>query len=154
MICEGRVVESDIKIEEILREVMKNTAQKGDGALVLFIGYVKGLVEGHKVHELRYEAYEPYASKMLRDIACSIAKKYSLNYVLVLHRVGILRPGDPSIYIVVTANSRHTAYEASREILEQVKSRVPIFKLEKRDDGEYWVVGDGRRIPRRRRGDD
>jgi molybdopterin synthase catalytic subunit len=51
----------------------------------------------------------------------------------------------------VSAVNREVAFRVAREALERVKHEVPIFKLERRDDGDYWVVGDGRRIPKEKK---
>jgi len=146
--CDGKILKENISIDEVIKDVISNTYSKGCGAISIFIGYVKGRIENAKVHELIYEAYEPHASRKLKEIACEIANKYSIPYILILHKIGNLKPGEISIYIISTAVSRHNAIEAVREALERVKKEVPIFKLEKRDDGEYWIVGDGKRIPR------
>ncbi|RLG89365.1 MAG: molybdenum cofactor biosynthesis protein MoaE [Thermoprotei archaeon] len=148
MKCDGRIVKEDISIDVIIKDIINNTYLEGCGAISIFIGYVKGLIGSAKVYELAYEAYEPYASKKLKEIACETANKYSIPYILILHKTGSLKPGEISIYIISAAVTRHDAIEAVKEALERVKKEVPIFKLEKRNDGEYWIVGDGKRVPR------
>ena len=51
-------------------------------------------------------------------------------------------------YVFVAANNRVRAFEVLREVVERVKHEVPIFKLEIRSDGEFWVLGDGKRVKR------
>ncbi len=118
------------------------------GSIAAYIGFVKGVVEGHKVHSLDYEAYDPYAVKKLREIAEDYTRKGEACAVAIIHRVGSLKPGETTVYILVAAEPRDKAFKIAREILERVKREAPIFKLERRDDGEYWVLGDGTRIPR------
>ncbi len=146
--ADGRVIDEKLCLDELVSEITEKTSGKGGGALVLFIGYVKGEVNGSQVDELDYEAYEPYASQMLREIAEKYEEKKGVLDVRIYHRVGNLKPGETTLYVIVAAKNRHQAFEAAREALEEVKHRVPIFKLEKRSDGEYWVIGDGKRVRR------
>jgi len=115
---------------------------------VIFIGFVKGVVDGAEVRELRYEAYEPYASRKLSEIAESYRGVDGVHGVVILHRVGSLGPGNETMYVLVAARDRGTAFSVAREVVDRVKHGVPIFKLEVRSDGEYWVIGDGRRVKR------
>ena len=142
------VLTGEIDIDKEIKEIMRETANEGGGAIVSFIGYVKGLVDGKKVYELEYSVYEPYVSRSLEKIAREEFEKHGLLAVRIYHRVGQLKPGDPTVYIIVASRNRESAFNAAREILERVKREPPIFKLEKREDGEYWVIGDRGRVKR------
>jgi len=147
----GKIV---YNINEVFSELnklsssLKKYGYEGGGALVIFIGYVKGVVEGKKVFSLEYEAYEPLASEKLKEIALSEASTDGVLDIAIYHLVGELKPGDPAVYIAVYAVSRGEAFATARRVLERIKKEVPIFKLEKREDGEFWVIGDRRRIRR------
>ncbi|RLF05780.1 MAG: MoaD family protein [Thermoprotei archaeon] len=117
------------------------------GAITVFLGVVKGVVEGARVLELRYEVYEPYAESYLQRIATEVGKRYGLRILTIRHCKGSKRPGEPVLVVVAAARSRDEAFKGLVEAVERVKSEPPIFKLEVRDDGEYWVVGD-RRVKR------
>ena len=145
---EGRIAREKADLAQIIRKLEEESSKKGGGALVIFIGFVKGVVNEAEVQELRYEAYEPYASKKLDEIAKSYADREDVYGVVILHRVGSLRPGDETMYVLVAAKDRGTAFSVAREVVDRVKHSVPIFKLEVRSDGEYWVVGDSRRVRR------
>jgi len=142
------IITERLDIEEEIREIIDETSREGGGALTMFIGYVKGVVNGQRVYELEYSVYEPYTSKTLENIAREVADKYNLLAVSIYHRVGCLKPGEPTLYIIVSSRDRESSFNACREILERVKKEPPIFKLEKREDGEYWVIGDGERVKR------
>ncbi len=148
--ADGRIIEKPLDLNELVASIIEDTAEKGAGALVLFVGYVKGRVDDSEVSELDYEAYEPHASRMLKEIAEKYERKEGVLNVRIYHRVGNLKPGETTLYVAVSAKSRHQAFQVAKEALEEVKHRVPIFKLEKREDGEYWVIGNGRRIKRRK----
>ncbi len=146
---EAGIVRGRISVDELVNRMAKETASKGGGAVVVFVGYVKGVVDGHRVNLLEYEAYEPYASRKLREIAEKYVGKPGVLDVAVYHRVGGIEPGDHTMYVAVAATDRRTAFQTAMEIVEEVKHGVPIFKLERRSDGDYWVLGDGVRVPRR-----
>ncbi|MEM4788476.1 MAG: molybdenum cofactor biosynthesis protein MoaE [Ignisphaera sp.] len=134
----------DISVDRIIEEMVS----EGVGAIAIFVGIVKGVIDNKKVRELLYEVYEPYVTKALERIAEEELVKHSLYAIQIHHRVGVTRPGQKTVVIAVSAPSRREVFEALREVLERVKLEAPIYKLEKRDDGEYWVIGDGKRIPR------
>jgi molybdopterin synthase catalytic subunit len=140
------------KSEQLDLNSLVNTMLKLDehcGAITLFIGLVKGLVEGDKkVYELEYTIVKNVALKIMEKIAREEAEKYKLSHVVIWHRIGSLKPGEVTIVIAVLAENRKSSFAAAEEILERVKSEVPIFKLEKRSDGEYWVIGSELRVKR------
>ena len=136
-------------IRDSIRGLAEKWGREGYGALCLFIGVVKGKVEGKEVKSLEYEAYEPYSDEVLNRIA-EEEEGGEIAEVRIYHSVGALRPGDISLIISVVGLSREAAIEKLGKVLERVKHEVPIFKLEKREDGDYWVIGDGKR---ERRGD-
>lgn len=138
----------DIDVAQRINELTSRYGVEGSGAIVIFIGIVKGYVEGHRVYELIYDAYEPYASKSLEKIAFEEAMNNNIDAIEIMHRVGSAKPGEKTLYIAVVAKKRKEAIETLSKVLERVKHEVPIFKLEKRDDGEYWIIGESKRIKR------
>ncbi len=148
MMVKADVVRELPGLNKLISDLIKSSAPEGCGALAIFIGYVKGFVEGHLVKELIYEAHESYAKRVLKRIADEVRSKYGVKDVVIIHRVGRLKPGEASVIIAVTSEGRDEAFKAAREALERVKHEAPIYKLEVRDDGEYWVMSDGRRVRR------
>lgn len=141
------VVREEVDVGRIVEE-FKSLGREGYGAIVIFVGVVKGVVDGVDVEVLKYEAYEELAEKVLARIAEEEMRKHGLGAVAIYHRVGDLRPGDTTVYIVVAAKGRREGFAAAAEILDKVKHEAPIYKLEVREDGEFWVIGDGERVPR------
>lgn len=148
MVVEVLITKSKLDVSEYLERLSRDSSREGCGAIVMFMGFVKGLVNNELVDVLVYEAYENFALNKMREISEDAVKKFGVRDVVVVHRVGDLRPGDPTIYIFVTAKNRSDAFRAAEYVLERVKHEVPISKLEVREDGEFWVLGDGRRIKR------
>ncbi len=146
VVVETRITTEAVDVNSIIAKLTESS-REGCGALVMFMGFVKGVVEGNEVKSLTYEAYENLAVRVMNDIANDLLKSFKIKDVVIIHRIGKLKPGDPTIYIFVTASERSEAFKAAQQALERVKHEVPIFKLEERSDGNYWVIGDGRRVP-------
>lgn len=118
------------------------------GAVAIFIGRVKGVIDGNRVNELHYETLEPLSTSTLAKIGEEESQKHKLFYAAVYHKRGAAKPGEPVLFIGVAAEGRREALEALREILERVKHEAYVWKLERREDGEYWIIGDRKRVPK------
>ncbi|MEM0381005.1 MAG: molybdenum cofactor biosynthesis protein MoaE [Desulfurococcaceae archaeon] len=148
MSSSSRIIRDKVDLNKLVEEVVAKSGFKA-GAVVLFIGFVKKEINGVEVKELEYTVYEPYATRKLGEIIEEESKYPGVSVVEAIHRFGNLKPGEPTVYIAVASISRKEAFETASRVLERIKKEVPIFKLEKRVDGEYWVIGDGIRVSRR-----
>jgi len=114
-----------------------------NGAIVLFIGTVRDVNDGRPVTGMEYTAYRSMAEREMADIAREAAERFGTDDIVVEHRVGVLELGDASVAIAVAHPHRGSAYDASRYVIEQLKARVPIWKLEHYADGTREWVGAG-----------
>jgi molybdopterin synthase catalytic subunit len=91
------------------------------------------------VTRLEYEAYEPYATARLADVARSARERFrQLGRVALLHRVGTLAVGDVAVIVVVTSPHRAEAFGASQFCIDTIKKEVPIWKREVWAGGSSW----------------
>lgn len=141
------VVRGKLDLNRLIEEII-NESNGEAGAVVLFIGFVKKKVDGKLVHRLDYDVYEPYATTKLNEIVEEESRRNGVLSIKAYHRVGSLKPGEPVVYIAVSSVKRVEAFDTARRVLERVKNEVPIFKLEVREDGEFWIIGDGLRVRR------
>ena len=126
-----------------------------NGATVLFIGTVREVNDGRPVSGMEYTAYAGMAARELAAIVGEAARKFGTSDIVVEHRLGELTLGDASVAIAVAHPHRGQAYDASRYVIEQLKARVPIWKLEHYVDGSReWVdpTADGRMATNDERG--
>lgn len=122
--------------------VMARVGTSADGAVLLFVGVVRDEADGRSVSGMRYDAYEEMARPVLAEIAAEAAERMGAPRVAVVHRVGELAVGEPSVAIAVSSPHRAEAYEASRYVIEEIKKRLPVWKKERYVDGdEAWVEG-------------
>jgi len=143
MSSEARLIEEEIDIGRVVEEIVAKNIDSN--AVVIYVGYVKREVGGHTVNWLSCEPHERYALKLLNNIVEEEVGE-GVSCIRIYHRVGRLRPGEPISYIFVSAEDRVKAFEKARRVLERVKRESMIFKVESRDDGEFLVLGDGRRL--------
>ena len=136
------LVDREIDLDSVIREVQRTT----NGATVLFVGTVRDVNDGRPVEGMEYTAYRGMAARELDAIARETAERFATHDVVVEHRLGELALGDVSVAIAVAHAHRGAAYDASRYVIEQLKRRVPIWKLEHYVDGtREWVGADGSR---------
>ena len=143
MSSKARLIEEEIDVGKVVKEITMENPKSS--AVVIYVGYVKREVAGHTVNWLSCEPHERYALKLLNNIVEEEMDE-GVSCIRIYHRVGRLRPGEPIAYIFVSAEDRVKAFEKARRILERVKRESMIFKVESRDDGEFLVLGDGRRL--------
>ena len=109
-----------------------------NGAVLVFTGVTRDHFEGQRVVRLEYEAYAPLAVAELERIRDEICAAYPGARVAMVHRLGLVPPGECSVVIAVGTPRRVSAFEASRYAIEELKKRVPIFKKEVYADGSAW----------------
>ena len=108
------------------------------GAVVAFQGIVRDHDGGRGVVSLDYRAH-PEAERFLRECCDEVATRTGLR-VAAEHRVGSLTIGDLALIAAVAAPHRAEAFAACAELVELIKSRVPIWKRQHFDDGvSEWV---------------
>ena len=111
------------------------------GALVTFEGRVRNHNEGLSVKGLDYQAYVPLAEAEGEKILKEAQAKFDLLECQCVHRIGSLSIGEIAVWVGVISAHRGDAFDAARYIIDEAKSRVPIWKRENLDSGtSYWVA--------------
>jgi molybdopterin synthase catalytic subunit len=131
-----RIVEEPIDVGALVTGAFRPNC----GAVSTFIGTTR-IDEsfGASVEYLEYEAYRPMADRKLEEIGAEIDGRWEVEEVSIVHRIGRVYPGEPSVVIVVASPRRGPAFEASRYAIERIKEVVPIWKREVWSDGYVWV---------------
>src|SRR5918999_1659126 len=112
---------------------------EGAGAIATFQGTVRARSRGRNVIALEYEAYSGMAESVMEEIADEVKARYELCEVAVTHRLGRVEIGETSVAIAVSAPHRQDALSACRDIIDQLKERVPLWKKELYEGGEEWI---------------
>jgi molybdopterin synthase catalytic subunit len=121
-------------------ELRSQMANIEAGGFLVFEGWVRDSNEGRKVLRLDYEAFDSLAEKEGTRILEHARRNFGVFDIRCVHRTGPLKLGDLAVWVGVSSQHRGPAFEACRFVIDEVKSRVPIWKKEYYADGESgWV---------------
>ena len=137
----------------LLADLIGRTATDEDGGVVAFLGRTRvtpgtpapgqeaqvAELEGRVVEALEYEAFEPMAISVLRQIADEIEARWGIRHLAIVHRTGAVPLGDVSVAVVAASPHRDEAFEAARYAIDETKARAPIWKSERFEDGHVWI---------------
>ncbi|QCW50330.1 molybdenum cofactor biosynthesis protein MoaE [Nocardioides dongxiaopingii] len=123
----------------LVDDVLDRLDEAVDGGVTLFVGKVRDHDGGRAVSGLDYSAH-PSALERLREVCQEVAARHDVHGVAALHRVGRLAIGDLAVVVGTAAAHRGTAFDASRDLIDTLKERVPIWKHQVFADGsDEWV---------------
>ena len=111
------------------------------GGIVVFLGTVRDNSEGKSTDHLEYEAYAEMAEETIAAIAGEAQARWPIAKFAVQHRTGELQIGEVSVIVAVSSAHRGEAFDACRYIIDELKTRAPIWKKEFGEAGEVWVGG-------------
>jgi molybdopterin synthase catalytic subunit len=132
-----KIVETPIESHDLYNQVLKDS----QGAIVTFVGVVRDNTGGKRTDYLIYEAYKEMAENEMAKIVDEIKKKWDIEDVAILHRIGKLNIGEISVLIAVGSPHRSEAFDGCRYAIDRLKEKVPIWKKEIGEDGETWIEG-------------
>jgi molybdopterin synthase catalytic subunit len=125
-------------------EMLRFVADASAGCSVLFTGTVRNHSPGREgVSRLEYEAYGRVAEEKIADIVADAMEQWPLIKVAAVHRTGSLDIGESAVMVAVSSAHRSDAFPAARFIIDQLKSRAPIWKKEHWPGGAEWVDESG-----------
>ncbi|HEY9660421.1 MAG TPA: molybdenum cofactor biosynthesis protein MoaE [Allocoleopsis sp.] len=124
-----------------LEEVYALADDPANGAVVVMSGMVRNQTEGKSVVALEYQAYEPMAIEVFKQIAQQIRQTWTdVTHVVIHHRTGKLAIGEISVLVAVGCPHRTEAFEACKYAIDTLKHNAPIWKKEHWEDGSSsWV---------------
>ena len=100
----------------------------GMGAVVYFLGFVRGSEEGRAIGAIEYEAFEKMAAHQFNLLFDKMEKRWPVESVRLVHRVGRVRVNEPSLWVEVVAPHRGEAFAACQFLIDEMKRVVPIWK--------------------------
>ena len=109
------------------------------GAVAAFIGVARDINDGDAVATLTLEHYPGMTESALADICEQARQRWDVAEILVVHRVGELRPTDQIVLVVVTSSHRGEAFAACQYVMDYLKTEAPFWKKETTPAGARWV---------------
>jgi molybdopterin synthase catalytic subunit len=121
-------------------EIAAFTAGRDDaGALASFVGYCRASTDGAAVQELRIDHYPGFSEKEIARLAEETARRFDCPDLLVVHRVGAIRPGEAIVLVAALSVHRANAFDAVRILMDYLKTDAPLWKKESGPDGARWI---------------
>ena len=121
-------------------EIAAFTAGRDDaGALVSFVGSCRAANGGAAVEELRIDHYPGFTEAEISRLADEISRRFDCPDLLVVHRVGAIRPGEAIVLVAALSVHRANAFDAVRVLMDYLKTDAPLWKKETGPQGARWI---------------
>jgi molybdopterin synthase catalytic subunit len=109
------------------------------GGIASFVGVVRDVNDGDCVSEMALEHYPGMTEKSIGEIVQQARGRWNVIDALVIHRVGVLKPSDQIVLVIVASSHRGDAFAACEFIMDYLKTRAPFWKKEQTPEGARWV---------------
>ncbi|MXO57433.1 molybdenum cofactor biosynthesis protein MoaE [Altererythrobacter gangjinensis] len=106
------------------------------GAICTFVGEVR---PEHDVEALELTHYEPLTLPAMRELAGIACARFDLVGLIMVHRIGMLHPGEPIVCVSAGSTHRRSAIDAVDFTMDHLKSAAWFWKRELRPDGWHWI---------------
>ncbi|MBB2202219.1 molybdenum cofactor biosynthesis protein MoaE [Gluconacetobacter tumulisoli] len=131
------IADAPVDIAALREALLKPEA----GGFCTFEGWVRQTNEGRAVSGIQYQAFAPLASSEGQTILDEALARFEITATRAMHRTGYLPVGDIAVWIGVAAPHRDAAFRACRYIIDEIKTRVPVWKREHYVGGcAEWVA--------------
>ena len=112
------------------------SAHPGLGGICTFVGEVRGEAD---VEALELTHYAPLTLPAMEQLGAAAVERFGLMGLLIVHRTGVMRPGEPIVLVSAAARHRRGAIDAVDYAMDHLKARSWFWKREKRADGWHWI---------------
>ena len=100
----------------------------GMGAVVNFLGVVRGSEDGQAISAIEYEAFEKMVTHQVNLLFDELEQRWPIESVRLVHRIGVVKVNEPSLWVEVVAPHRGEAFAACQWLIDEMKRVVPIWK--------------------------
>src|SRR5438128_12006572 len=106
----------------------KRRMSDGMGAVVCFLGVVRGDEEGNAISAIEYEAFLRMAEHQFNLLFDQMEKRWPIESVRLVHRIGVVQVNEPSLWVEVVGPHRGETFAACQWLIDEMKRVVPIWK--------------------------
>ena len=135
-------IQGAISPEFIAKAIAGHQLKTHIGAHDIFLGQVRAdLIDGREVVGIEYSAYETMANKQFQEIREAAFDRFELSCLHIYHSMGLVRTGEICLFVFASSPHRKVVFEALQYVVEEIKSKVPVFGKELFEDDTYnWKV--------------
>ena len=136
------LVNGPITSDFIGNSIAKHSTKTNIGAHAIFLGQVrKDLKDNTAVANIEYSAHNEMAEKIFEAIREQAFEKFDMVCMHIYHSLGKVNVGEVSLFVFVSCKHRAQSFEALEWIVEEIKHKVPIWKKENYENGNYSWIG-------------
>ena len=133
-----RIQLEDFSQDEEVRAMKSGPVRMG--GIATFLGCARDFSQGRQVSEISFDAYASMAVAEMRKLREEAIARFGLLDARLVHRLGVVRPGDAIVFVAAGAEHRAPALQACHWLIDELKERVPIWKKENTPQGDSWVT--------------
>ena len=131
-------IDGPVKSLFIGESIAKHQTKTSIGAHNIFLGQVRNdIIDGKEVAAIEYTAYEEMAESEFDKIREEAFEKFDLTCLHIYHTLGVVEAGGISLFVFTSSPHRDASFKATRFIVDEIKSRVPIFGKELFTDSSH-----------------
>lgn len=128
--------------QKLISRLIEQTGLKTDsGGHMIFLGQVRAdEIKGKKVKAIEYSAYKELVNAEAEKIKKTVLSEFNdVKSIGIIHSTGIVKAGEISLLVFVSAGHRHQAMQACSKTVELIKENLPVWKKEIfEDDSHIW----------------
>lgn len=135
-------IKGAISADFIAQAIAKHQSKTQIGAHDIFLGQVRAdVIEGKTVAAIEYTAYEEMANQKFHEIREKALEEFELSCLHIYHSLGKVEVGEICLFVFVSSPHRKVVFDALHQVVEEIKSEVPVFGKELFEDESYqWKV--------------
>tara|TARA_B110000483_G_scaffold79584_1_gene99086 strand:+ start:38 stop:517 length:480 start_codon:yes stop_codon:yes gene_type:complete len=132
-----KIQNEDFDISKEMKKLQTNET----GAIVNFVGIVRGKDEktNEEIVSMTLEHYPGMTELEIEDIVKDSTKRWEIEAVTVIHRIGKLFSSDQIVFVGVASKHRQNAFDACNYIMDWLKTKAPFWKTEEGSKEKKWV---------------
>jgi molybdopterin synthase catalytic subunit len=138
-----KVQQQDFDLAFVEQYFANKNQQAQIGAVVTFTGLVREFQhspnDAEQVTALHLEHYPGMTEQALKDIAQQASERWLIDDLIIIHRIGTLKPTDNIVLVATASAHRQDAFDACQFIMDILKTSAPFWKKEITTEGERWV---------------
>ena len=116
------------------------TASRTDiGAVVSFTGLCRAATDGRAVETLTLDAWPGFSERVMAELEAETRARFDVADLIAVHRWGPVAPGEVIVLVAASAAHRRAAFDAADHLMDQLKTRAPLWKREDGPDGARWI---------------
>ena len=131
-------VHGPITPEKIATSIAHHQVKTNIGGHDIFLGQVRAdEIDGKTVSAIEYSAYEEMANQTFHEIREAAFEKFDLTCMHIYHSLGRVNAGEICLFVFTSSAHRKDCFEATRFLVEEIKTKVPVFGKEVFEDGTH-----------------